>query len=97
MDMKQRRIWNHNHKILTEIILNPVEHSQAIQLFLSEHALLHSSSLGEAEQDTLEDAMLRNLDEPAFRHYPAPNPDTKNSIAWHLWHIARIEDMAINL
>lgn len=83
MDLKQRKTWNKNHKILTEIILKPAEHSQAIQLFLSQHSLLHSSSLGVTAQVTLEDEVLKNLDETTFRHYPAPNPDTKNSIAWH--------------
>jgi hypothetical protein len=81
MDLKQRKTWNENHKILTEIILKPAEHSPAIELFLSQHSLLHSSSIGETGQVTLEDEMLKNLDKPTFRQYPAPNPDTKNSIA----------------
>lgn len=96
MDLKQRKTWNENHKILTDIILKPNEHSNAVQLFLSQHALLHSSSIGE-ETQTLEDIMLMNLDEVAFRMYPVSNPHTKNSIAWHLWHITRIEDMTINI
>lgn len=97
MDLKQRKIWNENHKILTDIILKPNEHSQAVQLFFSQHSLLHSSSVGEETQVTLEDELLMNLDEKAFRMYPVSNPDTKNSIAWHLWHIARIEDMTMNI
>ncbi|MFD3450120.1 DinB family protein [Microbacteriaceae bacterium 4G12] len=97
MDMKQRKLWNENHKKLKEIILHPEEHSQAIQLFLSQHSLLHSSSIGQTAQITLEDEVLKNLDETTFRQYPVPNPDTKNSIAWHLWHISRIEDMTMNI
>lgn len=38
-----------------------------------------------------------DLDEITFRTYPVTTPDTKNSIAWHLWHIARIEDMTMNI
>lgn len=97
MDVKERRIWNQNHKILTEIIQKPEKHAQTIQLFLSQHALLHSSSIGNTSKTTLEDALLNDLDEVTFRKYPVANPDTKNSIAWHLWHIARIEDMTMNL
>ena len=97
MDLKQRKTWNENHKILTDIILKPNEHSKAVQLFLSQHALLHSSSVAEENQVTLVDEMLMNLDEVAFRMYPVLNPDTKNSIAWHLWHITRIEDMTMNI
>ncbi|MCH1626454.1 DinB family protein [Ferdinandcohnia quinoae] len=97
MDMKQRKVWNENHKKLKEILLKPEEHSKAIQLFLSQHSLVHSSSIGKTGQVTLEDEVLRDLDESIFREYPVPNPDTNNSIAWHLWHIARIEDMTMNI
>ncbi|MBS4200168.1 DinB family protein [Bacillus sp. FJAT-49732] len=97
MDIKLRKTWNENHKILSEIILKRAEHTRAIQLFLSQHSLLHSSSISETPLVTLEDEMLKNLDETTFRQYPVPNPDTKNSIAWHLWHITRIEDMTMNI
>ncbi|MBS4196546.1 DinB family protein [Lederbergia citri] len=97
MDMEQRRKWNENHKKLKEIILKTEEHSQIVQLFLFQHSLLHSSSIGQKVQVTLEDEVMKNLDQTTFRQYPVPNPDTKNSIAWHLWHIARIEDMTMNI
>ncbi|MFB9826576.1 DinB family protein [Lederbergia wuyishanensis] len=95
--MKQRRQWNENHKRLKEIILKTEEHSKAVQLFLNQHSLLHSSSISQMVHETLEDKLMKNLDETTFRQFPVPNPDTKNSIAWHLWHIARIEDMTMNL
>jgi len=97
VDVKQRKVWNENHKILTNIILKPSEHSQSVQLFLSQHSLLHSSSINQGNQITLEDKLLEDLDETTFRMYPVSNPDTKNSIAWHLWHIARIEDITMNI
>lgn len=97
MDLAQRKTWNENHKILKEILLKPEEHSRTIQLFLSQHALLHSSPIENNEKLTLKDDILVDLDEITFRTYPVTNPDTKNSIAWHLWHIARIEDMTMNI
>ncbi|MCM3456253.1 DinB family protein [Heyndrickxia oleronia] len=97
MDVIQRKEWNANHKKLTEIILKSEEHSQAIQLFLSQHALLHSSSVGNSGNPTLEDEVLIDLEEKLYREYPVANRDTKNSIVWHLWHIARIEDMTMNI
>ncbi|GIN86310.1 hypothetical protein J6TS2_26960 [Heyndrickxia sporothermodurans] len=97
MDQKQRKAWNENHRRLKEIILNPDEHSQAVQLFLSQHAQLHSSTIEDTGEQTLEDEALANLNEKTFRKYPVNNPDTKNSIAWHLWHISRIEDMTMNI
>ncbi|WP_042150027.1 DinB family protein [Paucisalibacillus sp. EB02] len=97
MDMKQRRVWNEDHKKLKEIILKSDKHEQVIQLFLTQHSLLYSSLSNQIDQVTLEGELLRGLDEAIFRQYPVTNPDTKNSIAWHLWHIARIEDMTMNI
>lgn len=97
MDMKQKKLWNENHKKLREYMNNAEQHEDAIQLFLSQHSLLHSSSISGTTDVTLEDALLKELDEYSFRTYPVTNPDTKNSIAWHLWHITRIEDMTMNI
>lgn len=58
MDLKQRKTWNENHKRLKELLNKPAEHIQAIELFLSQHSLLHGSSLIETDQITMEDALL---------------------------------------
>lgn len=97
MDMEQRKAWNENHKLLTEIIFKPNEHVRTIDLFLTQHALLYSSKMDNGSSPTFEDYILENLDENTFRKYPVNAPDTKNSIVWHLWHIARIEDMTMNI
>ncbi|MDF2927170.1 MAG: DinB family protein [Paenibacillaceae bacterium] len=97
MDLEQRRVWNENHKSLTEIILNRNEHVRVIELFLNHHALLYSSNMSNSRIDTLEDFVLDSLEESALRKYPVNAPDTKNSIVWHLWHIARVEDMTMNI
>lgn len=97
MDLQDRKIWNENHQILTEIIKNPNNHNQTIELFLLHHAILHSSKIGDGKIPTLEDTVLDSFHEDIFRRYPTTIPDTKNSIVWHLWHIARIEDMTMNI
>lgn len=97
MDLEEQRAWGENHKALNEIILKPQEHARAIQLFLSLHAWLHSSAGENTDKQTLEDVVLKNLDERTFSKYPVTLPNTKNSIAWHLWHIARIEDMTMSI
>ncbi|MDQ0888088.1 hypothetical protein QFZ81_003176 [Paenibacillus sp. V4I9] len=97
MDLEEQRTWGENHKALNEIILKPQEHYQAVQLFHSLHAWIHSSAVEQTDKPTLEDAILSNLDENTFRKYPVNLPNTKNSIAWHLWHITRIEDMTMNI
>ncbi|MFD0711531.1 DinB family protein [Paenibacillus sp. GCM10027626] len=97
MDLEQRRVWNENHKKLTEIISNPNEHVRAIELFLNHHALLYSAKMSNDCTNTLEDFVLESLKESALREYPVNASDTKNSIVWHLWHIARVEDMTMNI
>lgn len=97
MDLNQRRQWNENHKILTNILLKPVEHDNAVQLFLGQHALLYSSSLTQIPVHTLEDELFKDIKEETLRKYPVTAPDTRNSIIWHVWHITRIEDMTMNV
>lgn len=97
MDKIHRKIWNENHKRLRESLLKPEKHKEAKQLFMSLHSYLHSSSLSQMSETTLADDIVRNLDDKTFRQYPVPNTDTRNSIAWHLWHITRIEDMTMNI
>lgn len=80
MDLEEQRAWGENHKVLNEIILKPQEHSQAIQLFLSLHTWLHSSSIGNTSKPTLNDVVLKDLDEETFRKYPVNLSNTKNSI-----------------
>lgn len=97
MDLSQRRRWNENHKKLTGIVLKPLEHYAAVELFLSQHSLLHASGMSNSAIATLEDELFRDLREETIRKYPVAAPDTKNSIAWHIWHITRIEDMTMNV
>ncbi|WP_325048398.1 DinB family protein [Paenibacillus sp. CAA11] len=95
--MEQRKAWNAGHKLLTSIILKPEEHARAQELALSQHAALYSSQVRSTGKSTLEDVLLQDLKEDTWRKYPVVTPDTKNSIVWHLWHIARIEDITLNL
>lgn len=97
MDLNRRKLWNENHKKLTNMILKPTYHQSAIDLVLNQHRLLHSSRMRNSSVATLEDELLRDLSEETFRKYPITAPDTQNSIAWHLWHITRIEDMTMNV
>lgn len=97
MDFNQRKQWNENHKKLTNMILKPAYHQPAIELFLKQHSLLHSSRMSNSPIATLEDELVRDLSEETYRKYPVTTPDTKNSIVWHIWHITRIEDMTMNV
>lgn len=97
VDLDQRKLWNENHKKLTNMILKPHEHKTSIDLFLHQHRLLHSSKMSNTPLATLEDDLVKDLQEETFRKYPVAAQDTKNSIVWHIWHITRIEDMTMNV
>ena len=66
----------------------------AIQFFLKQHARLHSAAVGEAEGSSLEDLVLGELNEEQIRLRPR---EGLNSLAWLIWHIARTEDVMINV
>jgi hypothetical protein len=66
----------------------------AVQLFLRDHARVHSAQVGEAESGMwLEDIVLNGLSDDQIRQRPH---ESANSLAWILWHMARGEDMGVN-
>ncbi len=67
----------------------------ALQLLLIEHARTHSEAVAPASGPLwLEDAVCAGLADDQLRLRPS---DGGNSLAWLLWHTARIEDVAVNV
>jgi len=67
----------------------------AIQLFLNDHARVHSAAVGGAEGNAfIEDAVLGGLSDEQLRARPG---EGLNSIGWLVWHLARTEDLAANV
>lgn len=95
--MEQRKAWSDNHKVLTEILLKPQEHPHALDIFLKQHAWLYASQMANHDGPTYEDDLLINIQEQTLRSYPVQLSGTKNSIVWHIWHSARIEDITMNI
>lgn len=89
-----RQLWNQQQKILRSVLFNSVEHQETISLLLNQHAMVHSSDLTQSELGSFEDELWAGLTEENFRRIPR---NSKNSIAWHIWHCTRIEDIAMNL
>ncbi|MEX1255314.1 MAG: DinB family protein [Dehalococcoidia bacterium] len=66
----------------------------AVELFLREHARVHSAQVAEAEAAMwLEDIVLGEMTDEQIRHRPH---ESMNSLAWIFWHMARAEDMGVN-
>lgn len=79
---------------LRKLMKDPNQHIEAMQLFFSQHAMLHSAIMAGTEPWSFEDEVLDDLSGAEIRRVPK-NQD--HSVAWNIWHIARIEDVAMNL
>jgi L-serine dehydratase len=90
---KQRKLINKNQTRLRKIISSSTEHDKVIQLLINHHASLHSAKISQKDSWSFEDAELNDISEDLFRRIPLNN---EHSIAWCIWHLARIEDIAMN-
>lgn len=97
MNQEQRNHWNGQHKKLSGIITKAEAHTEAVTVFLALHSALYASEDSSREPVTYEDCLWDQLLEPTIRCYPVETPGSRNSIAWHLWHSARIEDITMNV
>jgi len=79
---------------LREIMMNSNRYNDAMDLFYKQHAQLHSGNVTQNKFWSFADAVLGDLPEEKFRQIPKNN---NHSIAWCIWHIARIEDATMNL
>lgn len=79
---------------LRRILVGDNRHHEAIQLLLCQHAMLHSAKMAQTGFWSFEDEVLDDLTERQVRRIPR---NCDHSIAWNIWHIARIEDVAMNL
>jgi hypothetical protein len=70
------------------------QHDKAIELFLSQHAMLHSAKMSQTAVWSFEDSILDDMSEEQVRRIP---DNCEHSVAWAIWHIARIEDVAMNM
>jgi len=90
----KRKICQKQQTELRHMLLSDDLYQDAFHLFFKQHAMLHSASMLQAEQFSLEDEVFENLSEPKARRIPNTS---ENSIIWNIWHIARIEDVAMNM
>jgi hypothetical protein len=94
-DLKSyRQLWNQRQKELRRCLSRPEQHEEAIQLFLSQHAMLHTQELVPSETWSFEDEVFRDATEAQIRRLPR---NCAHSVAWCIWHLARIEDVALNM
>lgn len=89
-----RKICQRQQTQLRHMLLSDDQYQDAFHLFFKQHALLHSANISASEGFSLEDEVFEDLNEETARRIPQ---NGENSIVWNIWHIARIEDVAMNM
>ena len=92
--MEPRKSLNKQQTELRRALSSSKQHEKAIQLFLNHHAMLHSADVAQAETWSFEDHVLNDMTQEHIRRIPR---NCEHSVAWCVWHLARIEDVAMNL
>jgi hypothetical protein len=89
-----RKQWNEDFKQLRHLFGAASTLEEGKALFRKLHAPLHARAVSGQAGWNVEEELWQGLDEVAFRMLPAGEEHT---IAWSLWHLARIEDMTMNV
>ena len=89
-----RKSWNQQQQALRQSLTCLDDPPQAIELFLSQHAVLHTAGMSRMGLYSFEDETLAGLTVPQMRILPR---NLDHSIAWVFWHMTRIEDATLNL
>jgi hypothetical protein len=89
-----RKLWNKQQQELRQNLARTDSHQKAMELFLSQHAMVHAADMSHAGLWSFEDEILEGVKGNQMRLIP--NKCT-HSLAWVLWHMTRIEDVTMNL
>ncbi len=90
MDPNRKR-WNEGHQKLNRA-LRAGDRDNAIELFLNQHAMVHSAKMAKSGLWSFEDEILNGLTDGQIRKMVG-----EHSIAWIILHLARIEDITMNM
>ena len=89
-----RKLCQKQQTDLRRVLLSNVHNQDAFQLFFKQHAMLHSAKMAQSGHFSLADEVFEELSDEKARRIPGTS---ENSIAWNIWHIARIEDVTMNM
>jgi len=89
-----RKLWNSRQKILRQTLTSAENHKMARELVLDQHAMVHSARMSKSGLYSFEDEILQDMSEKSIRCIPGKY---HHSVAWIIWHMARIEDVTMNL
>ncbi|MCP4142939.1 MAG: DinB family protein [Chloroflexi bacterium] len=89
-----RKELNAQQSDLRRTMLESDRHEEVIKGFLQQHALLHSAKMANLGLWSYEDTILDDMTDAQMRRIPQ---NREHSVLWCIWHIARIEDLTMNL
>ncbi len=90
--MDPRKQWTQRQAQLRKLLSAKTSFEEAILLFMQQHAAVHTAKVSGGNGWSLSDEALAGLTDEQIKTVPRPGA---NSIAWLLWHAARIEDITI--
>lgn len=90
----RRKLWNERQKELREILKDPARHPQAMELFFEQHAMVHTSGATNGGRLTFDDEAWEGVTDEQARWLAA---NEEHSMIWAVWHMARIEDLTMNV
>ncbi|MFC2025732.1 DinB family protein [Chloroflexota bacterium] len=79
---------------LRRVMMGFDQFERSMDFFFSQHDMLHSAKMSGKETWSFEDAVLDDMTVEQVRRIPG---NAEHSIAWIIWHIARIEDITMNI
>ncbi len=88
------KYWNDQHQLLHRLLMKDKDYQKAIPVFLDHHAAVHAAKLQSGSHWSWHDEVLNGLTPEQMRYTPKGSP---HSVAWRIWHIARIEDATLNV
>jgi hypothetical protein len=86
--------WNPKQALLKSLIEDKDKFEDAMLLLLELHSMIHTSEMSGRGTRTYEDEVWDGLDANTFKTMLVSEDAT---IAWNIWHIARIEDITSNI
>ena len=89
-----KKVWRTKQKELRSLLETRSDHEKAVSLFNEQHSVLHSRQALSNSEWSYEDLIFDGLNEKNIRVIPE---GFEHSIAWILWHMARIEDASMNI
>jgi hypothetical protein len=89
-----RDAWTVNQRALRSALESGEQREKAVELFMVQQGVLHSSKAAPEAPYSLEDLLLDDISDEIFRRVPKGE---EHSIAWLMWHLARCEDITMNV